>query len=99
VIDWQITLEQLLDDVKFLSPELIADKFHNTLSEIILALAKRAGEKAIVLSGGCFQNALLVEKTAGRLKTAGFTVYCHEKIPPNDGGLSLGQLYAAKYLG
>ncbi|MDO9163818.1 MAG: carbamoyltransferase HypF [Methylococcaceae bacterium] len=78
---------------------LIADKFHNTLTEIILAVAVRAGEQTIVLSGGCFQNALLVEKILSRLKTAGFTVYCHEKIPPNDGGLALGQLYATKYTG
>jgi hydrogenase maturation protein HypF len=78
---------------------LIANKFHNTLAEIILAVAKRAGEQVIVLSGGCFQNALLVEKSVGKLKTAGFTVYCHEKIPPNDGGLAVGQLYATKYSG
>jgi hydrogenase maturation protein HypF len=53
----------------------------------------------VALSGGCFQNALLVESAAEQLKSAGFRVYCHEKIPPNDGGLSLGQLYAVKYLG
>jgi hydrogenase maturation protein HypF len=78
---------------------IIANKFHNTLAEIILAVAKRAGEQVIVLSGGCFQNALLVEKSVGKLKTAGFNVYCHEKIPPNDGGLAVGQLYATKYSG
>ena len=99
VIDWQMTVEQLLEDIKLFSPELIADKFHNTLAEMILAVAGHSGEQTIVLSGGCFQNACLVEKTIGKLKTAGFTVYCHEKIPPNDGGLALGQLYAAKYLG
>jgi hydrogenase maturation protein HypF len=41
----------------------------------------------------------LTEQASKQLKSAGFRVYCHEKIPPNDGGLSLGQLYAAKYLG
>jgi len=141
VINWQLMLEQLLDDIITpalvitdnpfgLSPSallrtglskphetspstssgrtvfndrinkaLIADKFHNTLTEIILAVAVRAGEQSVVLSGGCFQNALLVEKILSRLKTAGFTVVCHEKIPPNDGGLALGQLYATKYTG
>jgi len=64
----------------------------------MLAVAIQAGQKAIVLSGGCFQNALLVEKAVGKLKTAGFNVYCHEKVPPNDGGLALGQLYAANFI-
>ena len=99
VIDWQITLEQLLEDSAHNPPELIATKFHNTLAEIMLAIAERAGQKNIVLSGGCFQNAYLVEKTVSKLKTAGFNGYCHEKIPPNDGGLALGQLLAAKYIG
>jgi len=99
IIDWQLMLEQLLDDIQHLSTPIIADKFHNTLAEILLTVAKRAGEKSVVLSGGCFQNALLVEKILSRLKTAGFTVVCHEKIPPNDGGLALGQLYATKYIG
>ncbi len=99
VIDWQLMLEALLQDLAALGPECIAAKFHNTLAEMILAVARRSGEKTIVLSGGCFQNALLVEKTLARLKSAGFTVYCHEMIPPNDGGLALGQLYAAKYPG
>jgi len=99
VIDWQITIEQILDDLKQNTPSaLIAAKFHNTLAEIMLAVAIQAGQKAIVLSGGCFQNALLVEKAVGKLKTAGFNVYCHEKVPPNDGGLALGQLYAANFI-
>lgn len=99
VIDWQLLLEQLLDDIQHLSAPIIADKFHNTLAEIILSVAIRSDEQIIVLSGGCFQNACLVEKILSRLKTAGFTVVCHEKIPPNDGGLALGQLYATKYIG
>jgi hydrogenase maturation protein HypF len=99
VYDWKNTFEQILDDIKqMISPALIAAKFHNTLSEIILAIAHQAGQKNIVLSGGCFQNALLVENVVVKLETAGFSVYCHERIPPNDGGLALGQLYAAKYL-
>ncbi len=99
VIDWQITIEQLLKDTAHSTPEYIATKFHNTLAEMMLAIAERAGQKNIVLSGGCFQNAYLVEKAVSKLNTAGFNVYCHEKIPPNDGGLALGQLYAAKYIG
>lgn len=99
VIDWQNTLEQLLADIPTGNPGLIARKFHNTLTAMIVAMAERAGEQIVVMSGGCFQNALLTGQASGQLKSAGFRVYCHEKIPPNDGGLSLGQLYAAKYLG
>jgi len=99
IIDWKITLEQLLEDIQLNPVELIAAKFHNTLAEIILTLAQKAEQKTVVLSGGCFQNAYLVAKACQRLKNADFEVYCHEKIPPNDGGLALGQLYAAKYIG
>jgi hydrogenase maturation protein HypF len=99
VIDWQITLEQLLEDIPRYPVELIAAKFHSTLAEIVLAIALKAGQKTVVLSGGVFQNAVLTAKADQKLKNASFEVYCHEKIPPNDGGLALGQLYAAKYIG
>lgn len=98
VINWQVTIQQLLHDIAQYSPAFIAHKFHNTLADIIVAVAQRSSLQNIVLSGGCFQNALLVEKTVSKLNTAGFQVYSHEKIPPNDGGLALGQLLAAKYL-
>lgn len=99
VIDWQATMEQLIEDISSRDAGLIANKFHNTLANIILAIAMRAGEQTIVLSGGCFQNARLVETACDQLKTASFNVFRHEKIPPNDGGLALGQLYAAKFTG
>jgi hydrogenase maturation protein HypF len=99
IVDWKITLEQLLKDMQHSPAGLIAVKFHNTLAEIILAIARQAGQKKVLLSGGCFQNACLTANAAKRLKRSGFEVYCHENIPPNDGGLALGQLYAAKYIG
>jgi len=99
LIDWQDAIEALLADIPNRDAELIAKKFHNTLAKMILAVAKRAGEQTIVLSGGCFQNACLVEAAVERLKTAGFKVFRHQNIPPNDGGLALGQLYATKYIG
>jgi hydrogenase maturation protein HypF len=98
IIDWKVALDHLLKDAEHNMSGPIACKFHNTLAEIILAVAERAGQKNIALSGGCFQNACLVEKTIRKLNAAGFNVYCHEMIPPNDGGLALGQLYAAKYI-
>lgn len=99
VIDWTIAINQLIADIPQHPAAFIAAKFHNTLAEIILSVAGKSAQKTVVLSGGCFQNACLTAKAAQKLKTAGFEVYCHEQIPPNDGGLALGQLYAAKYIG
>jgi hydrogenase maturation protein HypF len=98
VMDWQNTIIGLLADRQHMPTPVIAAKFHNTLAAIALAVAERAGQTRVVLSGGCFQNALLVEKTRAKLTAAGFSVYCHEQIPPNDGGLALGQVYARKFL-
>ena len=95
IIDWQPLIESLLLDLNQSAIHDIAAKFHNTLATIILQLAQRAGVKSIVLSGGCFQNACLTTKTVAKLQAAGFTVYRHQKLPPNDGGLAVGQLYAA----
>jgi hydrogenase maturation protein HypF len=47
------------------------------------------------LSGGVFQNLLLLERTASRLETCGFHVLVHSRVPPNDGGISLGQVAVA----
>lgn len=96
IVDWQATIEQLLRDLPHYPAAVIARKFHNTLAEILLTIATQAGEVTIVLSGGCFQNALLVDLARSKLTQAGFNVYCHEKIPPNDGGLALGQVYATQ---
>jgi hypothetical protein len=47
-----------------------------------------------VLTGGCFQNKYLTERTIDRLKEEGFRPYRHQRVPPNDGGIALGQVYA-----
>ena len=93
IIDWQPMIMALLLDLKSLDKGLISAKFHNTLTEIMVTIAKRMKQKTLVLSGGCFQNAYLTENAIKKLSQAGFSVYSHEKIPPNDGGLALGQLY------
>jgi hydrogenase maturation protein HypF len=73
----------------------ISAKFHNTLAEMIVRYAKRAEFERVVLSGGCFQNKLLTERVVGRLRAAGFRPYWHQRVPPNDGGICLGQIVAA----
>jgi hydrogenase maturation protein HypF len=95
IIDWQPLIEALLLDLNRSPIHDIAAKFHNTLATIILQLAQRAKVKCIALSGGCFQNACLTAKTVNKLEAACFTVYRHQKLPPNDGSLAAGQLYAA----
>ncbi len=98
VIDWQPMIEQLLIDKKTESTRYCAAKFHNTLAKISVQIAQRANQNNVVLSGGCFQNALLTQKIFTELTAANFTVYTHQNVPPNDGGLALGQLYAANFL-
>ena len=73
----------------------VAARFHNTLADVICAMAVRIGEERVVLSGGCFQNVYLTEQAVRRLERAGFRPYWHQRIPPNDGGIALGQLVAA----
>jgi hydrogenase maturation protein HypF len=72
----------------------IAARFHNTLVEIIVQIAKFASEEKVALSGGCFQNKFLTELAITRLRSEGFKVYWHQRIPPNDGGIALGQMAA-----
>ena len=54
-----------------------------------------SGKRRVVLSGGCFQNRYLTERTVQRLQAAGFRPYWHQRVPPNDGGIALGQIVAA----
>jgi hydrogenase maturation protein HypF len=92
IIDWEPLIRGILADrPQGLSPALIAAKFHNSLIEIIVALSQTLGIEQIVLSGGCFQNQYLLEGAVKRLRVSGFKVYWPQRIPPNDGGIALGQ--------
>lgn len=71
----------------------IALGFHFALAEEILKTALKYGVKQIALSGGCFANRLLAEKTVCLLEENGFKVYINEKVPCGDGGIALGQAY------
>ena len=96
VVDWQPMVSRILEDLRNgVSSGLIAAKFHVTLSEIIVTVAKIIGEERVILSGGCFQNKLLTEIAITRLRAAGFRPYWHQRVPPNDGGIALGQVVAA----
>lgn len=96
IADWLLMVQEILADVRCgLSLGHISAKFHNTLVEIIIAVAKQIGEERVVLTGGCFQNKYLTERAIQRLRTEGFYPYWHQRIPPNDGGIALGQIVAA----
>jgi hydrogenase maturation protein HypF len=96
IIDWSFMITEILEDIhQNMQPSIIAAKFHNTLVEIIVAVAKKIAQHRVVLSGGCFQNAYLTEHTVKRLREEGFRPYWHQRVPPNDGGIALGQVYAA----
>ena len=98
IIDWEPMIRQILARVNEGIPvEIIACHFHQTLAEMILQIARRADQREIVLSGGCFQNRLLSEITIHRLEETGFNVIRHQQIPPNDGCISLGQVGAVVY--
>lgn len=95
MVDWEPLILEILEDLNSLNVAEISVKFHNTLSDIIVEMAKLVGREKVVLSGGCFQNVYLSEKTINNLSKDGFQVYWHQQIPPNDGGISAGQLFYA----
>ena len=96
VLDWQRAILQIIDDLRAgETSAMISAKFHNMLAEMIVGVARKAGQQQVVLSGGCFQNRYLTERTIHRLSAEGFRPYWHQRIPPNDGGISLGQIFAA----
>ncbi len=96
VLDWGPLLVALLDDLRRqVPPGIMSAKFHNALVEAITLVVCRVGQNPVALSGGCFQNRRLTENLTERLGAAGFEVLVHRQVPPNDGGISLGQLMVA----
>jgi hydrogenase maturation protein HypF len=96
ILNWLPMVEAILADVKDGIPAgIISARFHNALAESIVAVAKRAGQNRVALSGGCFQNRYLTERAVRRLQAEGFRPHWHQRVPPNDGGIALGQVVAA----
>jgi hydrogenase maturation protein HypF len=96
VADWEPMIRAVLADRAAGQPVAgISARFHNALAHLAVEVARRWGGRRVVLSGGCFQNALLSERVRARLLEAGFQVYTHLQVPPGDGGIALGQLTIA----
>jgi hydrogenase maturation protein HypF len=100
---WVVDLRPLVRDAVYEliggeSPAIVATRFHNTLAaasaQIVRLAAVLYGRLRVVLTGGCFQNALLTERTVDELGVV-FRVCLHGQVPPGDGGIALGQAVAA----
>jgi len=96
ILDWAPMVKGILTDLRSgVATAEISAKFHNALIEALIIVAQRVGEPRVALSGGCFQNRYLTERAVQRLRQEGFHPYWHQRVPPNDGGIALGQIVAA----
>jgi hydrogenase maturation protein HypF len=94
--DWRPMVEALLADLASgVEAAVIAARFHNTLAKWARAVVSARSPREVVLSGGCFQNRLLAERTMETLSRVDCRVYLQSQIPPGDGGLAVGQLAVA----
>jgi hydrogenase maturation protein HypF len=95
-------LSAVIEDLqKGISKGTISVKFHNTVAQMInemcRSIADDTGIAQVALSGGVFQNRLLLRKTVRLLENSGFQVFTHRQVPCNDGGISLGQAVIANF--
>jgi hydrogenase maturation protein HypF len=100
VIRLKQLLSSIVQDVRANeSAGLIGARFHKTVIDIVVQMCKRARSQTdlneVALSGDIWQNCLLLDLARDRLLGENFVVYCHQQVPSNDGGLSLGQAVAA----
>jgi hydrogenase maturation protein HypF len=102
VITVKDLLATVISDVRLQkSSEMIAARFHRTVAEMAVELCRQArqstGLDEVALSGGVWQNRILLDLVRSGLKQDGFAVYFHQQVPTNDGGLALGQAAIANY--
>jgi len=97
IFNWEPMFKAMIEGMsKGVDITVVAQNFHETLAQLILHVTKMARQEkdlnTVCLSGGVFQNKVLTERAVNLLKENGFNVYTHNAMPPNDGGISLGQL-------
>ncbi len=100
-IDFAHTVISIVDDlIRNVERSIISAKFHNTVAmaiiRVVLKLSLMNNIKSVALSGGVFQNHYLTKKVADGLQAEGLAVYVNEKVPCNDAGISLGQVFLAR---
>lgn len=101
LVDFSYSITGMVEDfLRDADRRIIATKFHNTISGVIVRMAKAIAEtygvNDVALSGGTFQNLFLLERTVRMLTLEGLNVYTNEKVPCNDAGISLGQAYLCR---
>jgi hydrogenase maturation protein HypF len=94
VLDWEPMIRAMLSSSSS-GIEEVAARFHETLAAMIVRVACEIGVEDVVLSGGVFQNARLLRAARDRLGRAGLRVFTHQRVPPNDGGIAVGQIMVA----
>ncbi|HVA01524.1 MAG TPA: carbamoyltransferase HypF [Terriglobia bacterium] len=102
-IDMRPAIKHIVLDIQHGKPVgEIAAVFHNTLAKVIGEVCQRLraaeGLNKVCLSGGTFQNMLLLARAVAELRARGFEIFLHANVPPNDGGISLGQALIANEL-
>jgi len=102
IVQLRDLLSAIIEDLEQgVSSGRISVRFHNTIArmtdEMCRLIADETGIKQVVLSGGVFQNRLLLRKTIKLLENSGFQVFAHKQVPCNDGGISLGQAVVANF--
>ncbi len=100
VMDPLPMVSQAVADIRAgVRPGLISARFHRglvaLLADTLVQVSDSTGLRRVALSGGVFQNAYLTEHLESRLRTAGFEIYSHQELPPNDACISLGQAFVA----
>jgi len=98
IIDWEPVFRAMLADRdKGVEIAVIAARFHQSLVNMMIDAAKLFPDLPVVLGGGCFQNAWLLEKVVTKLQQTGRPVFWPRRLPPNDGAISVGQVLAARW--
>jgi hydrogenase maturation protein HypF len=102
IIDPTPLLGSLLTDLKKRMPlPVISARFHNGVAEmvrdVVAAIRQETGVSQVALSGGVWQNTTLLTKTVVLLQDSGFEILLHRQVPPNDGGIALGQAVIAQF--
>ncbi|MGA2286090.1 MAG: carbamoyltransferase HypF, partial [Dehalococcoidia bacterium] len=96
VLDWEPLMRGVMRDRdEGVATGVICARFHNTLAEAIVEVAQRTGATRVALTGGVFQNRYLTERAYRHLESEGFRPFTHQRVPPNDGGIALGQVLVA----
>jgi hydrogenase maturation protein HypF len=96
-LDFRAMMERIAKEGA--APSVVAARFHNTLAaaihEMCLRMRRESGIGRVCLSGGTFQNMRLLGLVARALRASGFDLFLHRRVPPNDGGIALGQAVIA----